>query len=356
MAHKWRFQIFCQTDNRLEFQDIISDTEPAAPTVCPVNGAHTVLAGSSAFSELFRTEGWTDDSVITEGTANAGKTLVTDGSNNITSLNVVGATQMTAPLHTHAAAANGDDMTVSLTGGFDASLILSSTGTGTDAVNIQATGTGGGVSVTANQAMTLAGASISLNAGVPLAWPTADSTSGWLLSTNGSGQLNWKDPTTLIPSGGIENTWLIRDEKAWNIDGGTFNKDLWQTRDLNVISATGAGATNNVTLASNQVTFQNGSYIMFGSTPSFGVSENLVRWFNITDSVVAEIGTSAYSTNSSQVSATIRVSFTVTSGPKVYELQHYARNTRAGNGLGRSHSLVTTQNNIYSEIVVIALA
>ncbi len=63
---------------------------------------------------------------------------------------------------THAANGTGDDLTISQTGGVDASLLLTSAGTGADAIGLSATGTGGGISISANNTLALTASTINI--------------------------------------------------------------------------------------------------------------------------------------------------------------------------------------------------
>ncbi len=63
---------------------------------------------------------------------------------------------------THAANGAADDLTISQTGSFDASLLLTSAGTGSDAIGLSATGTGGGITISANDTLALTASTVNI--------------------------------------------------------------------------------------------------------------------------------------------------------------------------------------------------
>lgn len=282
------------------------------------------------------------------GAAEPLKSLVLDAGSDIAGIDRLGC--QTVETREIVSAFNGADaILMHTTGGTSEQIHLrAANGTAADSICIESDL--GGVK--------LNGASVTLDAGAPLLWPTADGSSGWVMTTDGLGALQFTDPGTLsiIPSGTIRNSWTVRDEKAWNVDGGTFTADAWQTRDINTIAASGqAGTLNDCTVLNNQLTLQVGDYIVMCTAPSYGVKESILRLQNITDTSTQEIGTTSYTSLLSDSRAVLRTRFTVTGGPKVFEIQHYGRTLRATNGFGRSHNLVSSNSNIYTEMLIMSL-
>jgi len=91
---------------------------------------------------------------------------------------------------THAANGTADDLTISQTGSFDASLLLTSAGTGSDAIGLSATGTGGGITINANSTLALSGSTITLTGGIIYSSPQTLSSSGAISLTNNITFLN----------------------------------------------------------------------------------------------------------------------------------------------------------------------
>jgi hypothetical protein len=95
----------------------------------------------------------------------------------------------TAYTLTHAADGATEDLTISQTGAQDASLILSSAGTGTDAILLSAS---------AGQ--------ITINGGAALVWPSSDGADNEVLTTNGSGVLSFEPIHQVYLYDTVENT------------------------------------------------------------------------------------------------------------------------------------------------------
>ena len=129
------------------------------------------------------------------------------------------------------------------------------------------------------------------------------------------------------------NTWHVSDTRTSGTNGGSFFSGAWRLRELNTI--TSPGTSTDVTLSSNQITIQDGIYWLFCIAPGKEVDEHKVRLQNITDATTVLVGTSSDS-GSNQVNSMIMGYLTVTSGPKVFEVQHQSNNTREVDGFGRA--------------------
>ena len=153
-----------------------------------------------------------------------------------------------------------------------------------------------------------------------------------------SGQFN----TVSIVSNG--SVWQVLDDKAQiailsgrkssGTDAGTFTSGSWVTREL---TSEDSDINGIVVLTANQFTLGVGSYLIEASAPASYCNGHQTKLRNITDSTDDLIGSSAYATASGTADSSNR-SFingiiTITSS-KVFELQHKAQTTRAGNGLG----------------------
>jgi hypothetical protein len=124
---------------------------------------------------------------------------------------------------------------------------------------------------------------------------------------------------------------LIQDEKAAGVEGGSFVKDAWRTRTLNIIKTDDTGV---VVLASNQITLPVGTYTCFISAPSRNVDENKARLRNITDGTTTLVGT-AEDTSAGGVTSRsiIQGKFTI-AGAKIFEVQHWCSSTANTHGFG----------------------
>jgi hypothetical protein len=89
---------------------------------------------------------------------------------------------------TNTANSAADDLTIAVVGAFDSSLVLSSAGTGTDAIDINVTGTGGDLDIDVNDAITMDSTSLAINTGT---WDvTAAGAASGLTGISSSGNID----------------------------------------------------------------------------------------------------------------------------------------------------------------------
>jgi len=144
-------------------------------------------------------------------------------------------------------------------------------------------------------------------------------------------------PAWATPAGAAIQSACFRDEKAINNQGGTFTSGAWRTRDLN---ATQFNGITSASLASNQITLPAGTYGINASLPSYTVSGNQGRLFNITDSTQTILGNSIRGLADQTMIAQVLGTFTIASS-KVFELQHQCLTTTSGNGFGNQAGITT---------------
>ncbi len=137
----------------------------------------------------------------------------------------------------------------------------------------------------------------------------------------------------------VQDLLHVIDQKTANTSGGTPSAGA-NTRVLNTV------LTNDITgasLASDQITLANGTYEIIGHAPCYRGDEHRAYLYNVSDSLIEVVGSNNYARNSGTVSegwqfqnkSTIRGRFTVTGGPKDYELRHEITATGGGSqGLG----------------------
>lgn len=145
-------------------------------------------------------------------------------------------------------------------------------------------------------------------------------------------------------SGGFYASYIkVIDKKSNGTPGGTFTKDVWQTRDL----TDEIDDTNNLcSLSSNQITLAAGTYICHISCPGFRVEKHMARLYNITDSALELLGTAEWteSTGGAVTRSFIVGRFTI-AAQKTFEIQHYCTVTHTSNGFGVDS---TFSDNIYT--------
>jgi len=125
---------------------------------------------------------------------------------------------------------------------------------------------------------------------------------------------------------------VICDEKAYNVDGGTFSNGAWRTRDLNteIIDPDGI-----VSISSNQFTLGAGNYLIEWSAPGYHVNRHFARLQNITSSTTDGLSTVMYSNSTNTVMNRCQGYARVTlTGSTAYEIQHRCQTSQTGNGYG----------------------
>ena len=125
---------------------------------------------------------------------------------------------------------------------------------------------------------------------------------------------------------------IICDQKAHNVDGGTFTSGAWQTRDLNTEIA---DPDSIVSISSNQFVLGAGSYLIEGYANAFDVLLHQARLYNATTSTVVQHGQNAYA-NSDFNGANNSIVFarTTITGNTTFEIQHRGSTTKASTGFG----------------------
>ena len=178
-------------------------------------------------------------------------------------------------------------------------------------------------------------------------------------SSQGSGTITvGASGETVAPASGVmtklgvfENQLLhVRDEKSAATNGGSSSTGT-QTRTLNTV------VTNEITgasLSSNQITLPAGTYFIDAYATAYKTSQNVISFYNVTDSSNGIFGRNNYASASDAVSSnnTLAQRFTI-SAQKVFELRHYVAAGRSSNGLGVANG---SNTNIYSDVLIWKIA
>jgi len=156
-------------------------------------------------------------------------------------------------------------------------------------------------------------------------------TDGQVLTSTGS----TTPPAFEVAAGGglYASVAVIQDQKATNTSGGTFTSGAWRTRDLNTEVSDTDGI---VSIASNQFTLQTGTYTLGWSVPGYDVDAHRTRIYNTSDAASVGEGSNVYTDVGGTVSiiAVGYTVFTIASGPKTFELQHFSAVTKSSSGFG----------------------
>ena len=142
----------------------------------------------------------------------------------------------------------------------------------------------------------------------------------------------------------------IKDVKAQNTAAGTsVTGGVFTTRVLNTLEdPTGLG----VSISSNQITLQPGSYYIEAKAPGNYANTHRIRLRNITDSVTTILGMNNVCQNNTGSLdgsiAELEGHFTLSS-VKTFEIQHYFQTTYAGPGLGAALN-VSGESEVYTTV------
>jgi len=143
---------------------------------------------------------------------------------------------------------------------------------------------------------------------------------------------------------------VICDQKAYNVNGGTFTEGGWRTRDLNTEITDVDGI---VSISSNQFTLGAGNYLIKWSAPGYAVGKHVSVLQNITETTTDSTGTAEYADNTYFIQnrsiGSVRVSLT---GSTAYEIQHHCNVASYGTqGFGVSHD-ISGYNSIYTIVEI----
>jgi len=176
---------------------------------------------------------------------------------------------------------------------------------------------------------------------------------GSVVAADLASSLDLTGKTVTLPSGvgGKFDTYaVICDQKASTADGGTFTSGAWRTRDLNTEIS---DADSIVSIASNQFTLAAGSYLIRWSAPAYRVLYHQSRLYDVTNTAVIQLGSSAYNSSSSSAqgnsSGSARV---VIAASTTYEIQHRSDGTQSTFGFGVGFSGNAFDNTIWTVVEI----
>lgn len=158
-----------------------------------------------------------------------------------------------------------------------------------------------------------------------------DTTNAWQFSNDGT---SYDD----ISNGAVDDDTrvvFVKDIKADGVAGGACTSGSFQTRTLNTTENDQAW----ISLASNQITLEAGTYELNAAVPGKQVDSHKAKLRNITDSTDTAIGSNALTSSATDntISHTfINAVFTIASA-KAFEIQHRCTTT-SGDGFGSASS------------------
>lgn len=131
-----------------------------------------------------------------------------------------------------------------------------------------------------------------------------------------------------------EIAWF-KDIKSAGTAGGTFTSGAWRQRDINDLVLSDAGITW-VTLASNQLTIDTGTYDFYAECPGRACGEHKAKLADITNTADSIIGSAAYAAVAAgtQERSIISGKLVVSADNTVFQIQHRCTSTEAADGFG----------------------
>lgn len=161
-----------------------------------------------------------------------------------------------------------------------------------------------------------------------------------------------------LPAGSTSKYIHIVHEEDRGISGGTFTSGAYQVRPLTTILTDDTGE---VTLNSDQFILPNGTYILTGFGQAFACENHRM---NLWEVGVGQIlfGATEDSGTGSGPAAFVGGLFSVTDGPKTFEIRHRCSLTRSTNGFGISisgpppHDDFADMNERYADIILEKIA
>jgi hypothetical protein len=135
---------------------------------------------------------------------------------------------------------------------------------------------------------------------------------------------------TAIP---VQQTAYVKHVTTDSSDGGSASSNTNHTRTLNVLE----GDTGFLSLSSNQITIQPGTYYIEATASAYRVNNHQAMLYNVTDSAVEIAGSPSRSTSTGtdgvQSTSFIRGKLVLTQS-KAFELRHWTQTAKSSNGFG----------------------
>lgn len=157
-------------------------------------------------------------------------------------------------------------------------------------------------------------------------------------------------PNSRQGGGGLYDAYAkLWDEKANNVDGGTFTAGADQTRTLQ----TEYDPDSIVVLAANQFTLEAGTYRVLIRAPALQVGAHAAHLYNVTDAAIEIDGAQSFNATAAaqaQTDSMIRGEFTIAAA-KVFEVRHRCATTKATNGFGSQATAIAAVS-IYTEVEI----
>jgi len=154
------------------------------------------------------------------------------------------------------------------------------------------------------------------------------------ISTDSSGNIQWENKSDPSIISAVAHVW---DQKSTNVDAGGSDSTIDQTRDLNQFNDPDSII---VSLSSNQITLDAGTYMIDAAVPGDGCNEFVSWLYDTTGSATLLDGTScrSYVGDRLPIHSLIKGRFTI-GVQSTIEIRFRCSRTQAGDGLGRASNI-----------------
>lgn len=133
--------------------------------------------------------------------------------------------------------------------------------------------------------------------------------------------------------------------------------NTWNVRPLNMsFGGVLDGVSTSLTVSTNTIVFQPGTYKVFARAACFGIGATQLRLQDTSNATTLVTGLSVYTTTSAQSAPILSGIFNITGTTNV-QLQQNCQTTRATNGMGVGiSSLFSTMYNVFAQLEIYKLA
>tara|TARA_R110002020_G_C15682902_1_gene719069 strand:- start:33 stop:494 length:462 start_codon:yes stop_codon:yes gene_type:complete len=139
---------------------------------------------------------------------------------------------------------------------------------------------------------------------------------------------------------------ILKDVKAYNVDGGGSTTGAFNSRDLNTIE----GESWFVTLSDPNFTLEPGMYKIEARVPFVGTNYSSARLYDVTNSAVVKYSNTSWTQPGGSLCIIDTVK-TVTASTQ-FRIQYRVSAASAGNGLGVQQNTDSTAVSVYTQVVI----
>lgn len=129
----------------------------------------------------------------------------------------------------------------------------------------------------------------------------------------------------------VPQTMYMRDQQASGVGGQTLTSGSWNLRRINTVVQNDIPSAS---LSANQFTLPAGKYWIDIEAAGYNCDAHRVRLYNVTDSVITDMGSAEHSpvSSNSPTWSKLRLPLTI-AATKVFKIEHYSFNNGSG-GVG----------------------